>query len=111
MYVKKTETDKDEQKSWSPEEALDQKGACFVSLKTKKVICEGVLALFFRHIHPFGKVIENAIAAASEDPVCAGGTRRIKKYRRFCGYFQSQKKLIQKMTWILNDMESSFPRE
>lgn len=70
MYVKeKRKPTKDEQKSWSPEEALDQKGACFVSLKTKEGHLRGCIGTILSSYSSLSEeVIENAIAAASEDP-------------------------------------------
>ena len=40
------------------------------------------MALFFRHIHPFKEVIENAIAAVSATSFCAVEQEEL-KYRRF----------------------------
>ena len=70
MKVKeKRQPTKDEQKSWSPEEALDQKGACFVSLKTKEGHLRGCIGTILSSYSSLSEeVIENAIAAASEDP-------------------------------------------
>ena len=59
------------QKSTRPE------GSLLRFFKKKRRSSAKVFGTIFRHIHPFRKeVIENAIAAASEDPVLRLGTRK-----------------------------------